>query len=179
MRVAVFLDRDGVLNKTVVRDGAPRPPASAAELELLPGVEEATRRLAGAGLALIVVTNQPDVARGAQSRERVEEINDLLLRRLPLLDVYTCYHDDADGCACRKPRPGMLLAAARARGIDPGRSFMVGDRWSDVAAGQAAGCFSILIARPYSEAGRCRPELCAGDLGEAAEQILSLTRGRS
>ena len=170
---AVFLDRDGVLNRTIVRDGVTHPPASLAEFELLPGVRKALRRLADAGFKLVVVTNQPDVARGSQTRETVEEMNDLLRRTLPVLDVLVCYHDNADNCACRKPKPGMLLDAAERFGLDLARSYLVGDRWSDVAAGQAAGCrASVLIATPFSGAERCKPDFVAADLGEAVAWIL-------
>ncbi len=172
-RPAVFLDRDGVLNRAFVREGVPHPPAGPDEFELLPGVPEALGRLAAAGFALVVVTNQPDVARGIQTRERVEEMNARLRAALPLLDVLTCFHDGPDECACRKPKPGMLLEAARRWRLDPGRSFMIGDRWSDVAAGQAAGCRALLVDRPYSGRTRCCPDHCVADLSEAADWILS------
>ena len=169
----VFLDRDGVLNRCYLRDGVTRPPADVAELELLPGVPEALGRLRAAGFPLVVLTNQPDVARGTQTRAAVEAINARLLAELPLLDVLTCYHDGEDGCACRKPKPGMVLEAARRHGLDPRRSFLVGDRWSDVVAGQAAGCRTVLIETPHSAAERCRPEHRAADLAGAADWILS------
>jgi D-glycero-D-manno-heptose 1,7-bisphosphate phosphatase len=172
-RRAVFLDRDGVLNRCFVRGGVTHPPAHLGELEVLPGVPEALGRLAAAGFALVVVTNQPDVARGACAREIVEAINARLLAELPLLAVLTCYHDTADGCPCRKPRPGMLLEAASAFGLLLPGSYLVGDRPSDVLAGQAAGCRSVLIATAHSGAERCRPDATAGDLAEAARWILS------
>jgi D-glycero-D-manno-heptose 1,7-bisphosphate phosphatase len=178
-RAAVFLDRDGVLNRTFVRDNVSHPPDSLDQLELLPGVVEATRRLVEADFVLVVVTNQPDVARGTQTRARVEEMNDYLRGVLPLLDVVTCYHDSGDGCHCRKPRPGMLCEAARRWGLDLPRSFMVGDRWSDVAAGQAAGCVSLLVDTPSSrDSGRerCYPTRCVRDLAEAADWIIHFSR---
>src|SRR5574340_924787 len=171
---AVFLDRDGVLNRVSLRDGIPRPPADAAAVEVLPGVPEALALLAAHRLLLIGLTNQPDVARGTQTRDAVEEINRHLLSRLPLQEMLTCYHDDADGCPCRKPRPGMLVRAADERGIDLSASFMVGDRWSDVAAGEAAGCSTFLIEAPYNERRRCRPDYVGSDLLEAARRIATL-----
>jgi transaldolase len=171
---AVFLDRDGVLNRTVVRDGRPRPPSSADDLEILPGVEEALRALAAEGWLLVVVTNQPDVARGRQTRAVVEEINRRLLAALPIRAVLTCYHDDEDGCDCRKPRPGLLRRAAAEHGVDLTASVMVGDRWSDVEAGRAAGCRTFLVRAPYSEPERCRADHEVRDLGEAARAILGL-----
>ncbi len=170
----MFLDRDGVLNGGVVRAGKPHPTGAVSEVEILPGVPEACRDLAAAGLLLIGATNQPDVARGTQFREEVLRINRLLLRRLPLLEIRTCFHDDADACACRKPKPGLLLEAAREHDIDLARSFMVGDRWSDVAAGAAAGCLTFLIAAPYNERARCAPDHDVRDLPEAARRILAL-----
>jgi D-glycero-D-manno-heptose 1,7-bisphosphate phosphatase len=173
-RRAVFLDRDGVLNRGVWRQGRLHPPASAGEVEILPGVGAACRELGQAGLLLVGVTNQPDVARGAQSREEVVRINERLLRSLPLLEIRTCFHDDADGCPCRKPRPGLLLEAARDHGIDLGASFMVGDRWTDIAAGAAAGCRTFLVTAPWSERERCPPDHDVADLREAGQRILAI-----
>jgi D-glycero-D-manno-heptose 1,7-bisphosphate phosphatase len=177
MARAVFLDRDGVLNRTEVRDGAPRPPATLAELELLPGVPEALGLLAGQGLRLVVVTNQPDVARGAARAEDVEAIHAHLLATLPLDAVFACYHDDADGCACRKPRPGLLHAAAAAHAIQLERSFLVGDRWRDIEAGRAAGCETFLLAQPYSQPERCSPDHTSPDLLSAAREIARTIAG--
>jgi D-glycero-D-manno-heptose 1,7-bisphosphate phosphatase len=172
LRPAIFLDRDGVLNHTVVINGVPHPPQSVGELQILPGVEDAISRLSLQNLPLIVVTNQPDVARGAQSREQVEQINDALHKSLPQLTaIYTCFHDTPDHCLCRKPKPGLLTEAARAYNINLSRSFMVGDRWSDIVAGQAAGCRTVLIDLAYSKADRCEPDFRAGDLGGAVEII--------
>ena len=176
LRPAVFLDRDGVINRATVRDGTPYPPACLDEVEVLPGVADAMQRLAARGLPLIVVTNQPDVARGTQTAECVEQINQLLMRELPITSVYTCYHDTADNCDCRKPKPGMLIRAAGEHGIDLPRSFMVGDRWGDVAAGAAAGCKTLLIDLPYSQCERCSPDHKVADLLEAARVIEGLTK---
>jgi D-glycero-D-manno-heptose 1,7-bisphosphate phosphatase len=174
---AVFLDRDGVINRTTVRDGTPYPPQTLSEVEILPGVPEALERLAKLGFKLIVVTNQPDVARGTQTRGAVEMINALLMSRLPQLSAaYVCYHDTPDNCDCRKPKPGMLLRAAEEHGIDLAKSFMVGDRWGDVVAGAAAGCKTLLIDLPYSQCNRCSPDHKVADLLEAARVIEGLTR---
>jgi D-glycero-D-manno-heptose 1,7-bisphosphate phosphatase len=168
----VFLDRDGVLNRTTVRGDTPYPPNSVAEVQVLPRVPEALDKLRRRGLPLIVVTNQPDVARGTQTRAVVEEINQFLTRQLRLTAVYTCYHDNADECDCRKPKPGMLMRAAEEHGLDLSRSFMVGDRWGDVAAGAAAGCVTLLVNMPYSQCHRCSPDHTVADLAEAADVIL-------
>ena len=172
VNAAVFLDRDGVLNQTVVCDGVPHPPAHVSACVLLPGVREACERLRSAGYLLVVVTNQPDVARGHQTREHVEGINAWIQSTLPVQQVLTCYHDHVDHCACRKPQPGMLFAAAQAWDVALPESIIVGDRWSDVEAGRAAGCRSILIERAYSGRERCQPDWVVGDLLAAAHVIL-------
>jgi D-glycero-D-manno-heptose 1,7-bisphosphate phosphatase len=141
----VFIDRDGVINRAVIRDGRPYAPETLAELDWLPGVAEAMAALRAAGFRLIVATNQPDVGAGRQSREVVEAMHAHLRATFPVDDIRVCYHTDADGCACRKPKPGMLVAAAHDWGIDLPVSVMVGDRWRDIDAGRAAGCRTILV----------------------------------
>ena len=170
---AVFLDRDGVLIHTFVHDGVPHPPQDLSEVKFLPSVNEALRLLREHHFKLLVVTNQPDVARGTQSRHVVEQINDHLMHQLPLDAIYTCYHDTPDQCDCRKPRPGMLLRAAAEHGVKLSDSFMVGDRGSDIAAGAAARCKTILIDRPYSRCDQIKPHFKVADLREAAEVVLS------
>jgi D-glycero-D-manno-heptose 1,7-bisphosphate phosphatase len=180
VRRAVFLDRDGVLNRANVVDGKPQPPASVDDLELLPGVEEGCRQLHEAGLLLIVVTNQPDVARGTQTMATVEALNRELSSRLPLDEIRVCPHDDADRCDCRKPAPGLLLDAARDHEIDLENSVMVGDRWRDVEAGRRAGCKSVFIDSGYSERPPEAPDLTVRGLGEAVQWILERSaEGRS
>jgi D-glycero-D-manno-heptose 1,7-bisphosphate phosphatase len=168
---AVFLDRDGVLNRAVIRNGQPYPPASVDQLEILPGVPAALDRLKRAGYRLVVVTNQPDIARGVTSPEAVEAIHQKLRESLTLDEIRVCPHDDADACACRKPRPGLLLAPAT---IDVGTSIMVGDRWRDIDAGKAAGCrWTILIDYGYAEKLLHEPDVRVSSLSEAAEWILT------
>lgn len=169
---AVFLDRDGVVNRALVRDGKPYPPRNIGELEILSGVAEALKRLHHAGFKLIVVTNQPDVARGTQSRAAIEEINAALQSRLPIDEFRVCYHDDACQCACRKPAAGALLDCARKYGLDLKTSFMIGDRWRDIEAGRRAGCKTIFIDYHYAETKQVEPDYCAKDLAGAADWIL-------
>jgi len=170
---AVFLDRDGVINRTLVRNGRPHPPHNLGELKILPGVAEALKRLHSTGFKVIVVTNQPDVARGTQARAMVEEINAALLSRLPIDEFRVCYHDDADQCACRKPKAGALLQSAEKFGINLKASFMIGDRWRDIEAGRCAGCKTIFIDCHYVETKYAKPDYCACNLTEAANWILS------
>ncbi len=173
-RRAVFLDRDGVLNRAVVLDGKPHPPANMDELEILPGVAQACDALHKAGFLLIAVTNQPDVARGTQQREVVEEINQVLQTCLLLDDVRVCYHDDADCCPCRKPEPGLLFSVAHDWGIDLSASFIIGDRWKDIEAGRRAGCKTIFVDYGYAEREPDNPGHRVGALTEAADWILEL-----
>ncbi len=172
-RKAVFLDRDGVVNKTVVRGGKPYPPSSPAEVEIVDGAPEALSRLREAGFLLIVVTNQPDVARGTQSRELVEAMNARLMEELPLDEFRVCYHDDADRCGCRKPEPGLLLDAAREHAIDLAASYMVGDRWRDIEAGSRAGTRTVFIDYGYRETSPEHYDRNVASLVEAVEWILS------
>jgi D-glycero-D-manno-heptose 1,7-bisphosphate phosphatase len=146
MRRAVFLDRDGVLNLPALR---------------------------AAGFMLIVVTNQPDVARGWVRREVVEGMHRLLRAALPLDDIKVCWDVDGPANTCYKPKPGLLLEAAREHGIDLVRSFMVGDRWRDVGAGRAAGCFTVFIDRAYAEPLTERPDAVCADLAGAAAVIFT------
>jgi D-glycero-D-manno-heptose 1,7-bisphosphate phosphatase len=171
MRPAVFLDRDGVINRAFVRSGTPYPPASLQELEILPSVPEALSAMQAHGYALIVVTNQPDVARGTTSRELVDAIHDRLKSELGLDAILTCFHDDADECDCRKPKPGLLLRAARDYGIDLSSSFMVGDRSRDIEAGTRAGCRTFLIDRRYREEPITSCDYLVGSLHEASRII--------
>jgi len=171
---AVFLDRDGVINRAVERDHRPYPPASLNEFEILPDVPAACARLKQAGFLLVVVTNQPDVGRGTLQQETVAAIHAEMCRRLPIDRVEVCYHsgkDQAD-CDCRKPKPGMLLRAARELGIDLPQSWMVGDRWRDIDCGHAAGCHTIFIDRGYAEELRQKPHFSAGNLAGATDIIL-------
>jgi D-glycero-D-manno-heptose 1,7-bisphosphate phosphatase len=155
-RRAVFLDRDGVLNEAIVREGKPYPPENAAALKVVAGARESLEALKAAGYLLIVLTNQPDVARGTQSREEVNAIHDRLRAELPLDAVYACCHD-GDACDCRKPKPGLLLNAAADLGIDLSRSFIIGDRWRDVDAGARAGCRTVFLDFGYRERGPSAP----------------------
>jgi D-glycero-D-manno-heptose 1,7-bisphosphate phosphatase len=157
-RAAVFLDRDGVLNDAIIRDGRPAPPMSVDEVVIRDGVREACERLSGAGFLLIVVTNQPDIARRNITWETVDAINRHLTDQLSLDVVYVCAHDDADACSCRKPAPGLLLDAAARIRVDLSRSVMVGDRWRDIEAGKRAGVATVWVRSDYCEAAPEAPD---------------------
>lgn len=171
---AVFLDRDGVLNVAIVRAGKPYPPATVAEMHVVREAATAVDRLKRAGYRLVVVTNQPDVARGRQDRFTVEAINAALAAQLPIDEFRVCYHDDGDGCRCRKPEPGLLVNGPP---HDLARSVMVGDRWRDVEAGRRAGVrATVLIDHGYAESLRCEPDFRTRSLNDAATWILALDR---
>ena len=175
IRRAVFLDRDGVINRALEREGKPYPSASLSEFEIFPEVLEACGRLKAAGFLLVVVTNQPDVGRGTLKRETVEIIHAEMRQRLPIDRIEVCYHPGKglSDCDCRKPKPGMLLRAARELEIDLAQSWMVGDRWRDVDCGHAAGCRTIFIDRGYAEELNQLPDFRTKNLLEAAEIILA------
>lgn len=166
------MDRDGVINRSVIRAGKPHPPASLQELEILPGVPEALAELKEAGYRLVVVTNQPDVARGSTPKALVDRMNVWLKSELPLDEILTCFHDDADQCNCRKPKPGLLEAASRDLGLDLKASYMVGDRWRDIEAGRLAGCKTFFIDHDYAERQPAACDFRVGSLLEAARIIL-------
>ena len=170
---AVFLDRDGVLNASVVRGRRPYPPDSLADVRILPGVEKTLQAFHLAGFKNIVVTNQPDVAIGKQKREVVEAIHDFMFKNLHIDDIKTCFCVEDDDCDCYKPKPKMLIDAAREWHIDLSQSFMVGDRWRDVGAGKAAGCKTFFIDYGYGERRPDNPDYIVTDLAEAGRIILS------
>jgi D-glycero-D-manno-heptose 1,7-bisphosphate phosphatase len=170
VRRAVFLDRDGVVNRSIVHEGKPYPPNTVGEMEILAGVPDALTSLRKAGFLNIVVTNQR-TSRPAKV-DVIEAMHRRLRSELALDEIKVCRHSDTDLCDCRKPKPGMLLQAAREFDIDLKRSFMVGDRWRDVAAGQAAGCTSFFIDYGYRERRPIPPYVEVKSLAEAGARIL-------
>jgi D-glycero-D-manno-heptose 1,7-bisphosphate phosphatase len=168
MNRAVFLDRDGVINKTIFKMGKPRAPYSLEEFAFIEGVEQAVEVLKAHGFLTVVVTNQPDVARGWVGMEQVELVNNFVHTTLQVNEVMSCFHTDKDNCECRKPRPGMILAAAKKWNIDLTQSFMVGDRLSDVDAGQRAGCLSILVGEGDGASGITPDHHCENLLSASA-----------
>ncbi len=174
-RRAVFLDRDGVINRALIRDGKPYPPTNLDEFEILPEVFEACKRLKEAEYMIVVATNQPDVGRGTLLQSVVEEMHNFLLKHLPIDRIEVCYHPGRgqSNCLCRKPLPGMLLSASKKLGLDLSGSWMVGDRFGDIIAGQAAGCRTILVGGGYGEEPQITPDFRVSNLAEAVEKILS------
>ena len=177
MTAAAFLDRDGVLIATEVREGRPYAVLSSDDVVVLPGVEEGLSRLKSAGLMTIVVTNQPDVARGLVSRAEVDAIHERLMDTLPIDAIRACFEVDGPDARCYKPLPTMLVDSAGEFGVDLSASYMVGDRWRDVGAGQAAGCRTVFIDWGYREALMHEPDWTVRSFGEAVTTILE-HRGR-
>ena len=172
MKRAVFLDRDGVINKSLVLNGIPIPPRSLDQLEILPGVIEGLEILRKSEFELVVVTNQPDVPRGQMLKSIVEAIHMNLEAELRIHHFYTCFHDDKDDCQCRKPKPGLLKQAAGELNLNLQGSFMVGDRWRDVLAGQSAGCRCFFIDNLLDERQPVPPFIRVSSLFEAAQLII-------
>jgi D-glycero-D-manno-heptose 1,7-bisphosphate phosphatase len=175
-RRAVFLDRDGVLNVPVVRNGQPYPPQSFNEFCLYDDALGGCSRLKAAGLLLVVVTNQPDVGRGTQTVAAVEDLHRELRRAVPVIDrIETCYHAGerfGESCDCRKPRPGMLLRAAAAMNIDLSRSYLIGDRWRDVDCARAVEARAVFIDRGYAEELRQPPDFFVHNFSQAVDAVL-------
>lgn len=172
MKKAIFLDRDGVINKAFVINGKPYPPYKLTDVKILNGVKKAMSLLKSSQWMIIVITNQPDVSRGITSQLKVEKINDFLKLKLPIDEIYTCYHDNNDYCECRKPKPGSIKLAAKNNTIDLKESYMIGDRWSDIEAGKIAGCKTIFIDNNYIEKKPFNYTFRVKSLKEATDIIL-------
>ena len=177
LRPAVFLDRDGTLNRQVIRDGVPYPPQTVGEFELFPGVTEACAQLAAAGYVLVLATNQPDVGRGTQSQAVVEAMHAKLRQLVPAIaHIEVCYAPGRPGDPPdlrRKPEPGMLLESSLLLGLDFGRSWMIGDRWRDIDCGQRAGVRTVFIDFGYAEKLHTAPDFTVSSFAEAARIILA------
>lgn len=171
-RPAVFLDRDGVLVATEVRAGKPIAALTLDDFAILSAAPAAVTALKAAGFVTVVVTNQPELARGNVDSATMDAMHARLRAAMPIDAVYVCPHDSGDRCGCRKPAPGMLTQAAADLDLDLPASYMVGDRWRDVGAGRAAGCTTVLIECGYDEPESLEPDLTARDVADAAAQIL-------
>jgi D-glycero-D-manno-heptose 1,7-bisphosphate phosphatase len=172
MNKAVFLDRDGVINKAYVKEGKPYSPRKINDVEIIEGVVEAIFELKAAGFEIVVVTNQPDVARRKIAYDEMKAINDMIMKEAKISYIYVCPHDDYDNCVCRKPRIGLFLEASRELKLDLNKSFMVGDRWKDIEAGQLAGCNCFFINYAYSEKSPVEPYIEVESLQEATKFIV-------
>jgi D-glycero-D-manno-heptose 1,7-bisphosphate phosphatase len=173
MAKAVFLDRDGVIVVPEFREGRSFAPTRLDHYAFYPDAPAALSRLKAAGFKLVIVTNQPDVGNGLIAEDVVREMHDQLCKAMPVDLIKACFHPQSAQCECRKPRPGMLIEAARELEIDLTRSYMVGDRASDVEAGEAAGCRTVFIDLGYRERRPLAPTFSVRSVTEAADCILN------
>ena len=176
LKPAVFLDRDGVLVKPVLCDGLPYAPLRWEDFAILPGVAEAVRSLREAGFLTIVITNQPEVRRGMLDAALLAQFHQRLRDSMPLDEILACCHDDRDNCECRKPKPGMILEAARRHQIDLARSCLVGDTDRDLGAARAAGLPLVLVDASYNQ--ELHPDYRVPNVLEAAALIRRLAGPR-
>ena len=172
MNRAVFLDRDGVINQALVIGGKPYSPKTIKEFKLLDGAIESIYLLRNFGFEIVVVTNQPDVARGVIDLKFVEDIHKQIQKSTKISNFYVCPHDDEYGCDCRKPRGGLLLQAAKDLNLDLTKCFLIGDRWKDIQAGQEVGCQCFFINYKYAESVPSQPFSEVQSLSEATKIIL-------
>ena len=172
LKEAVFFDRDGVINQALVRGGHPYSPANLEQFTWVKGIHDVCEQLKSVGFVLFGATNQPDVGRGLQSLAGVETLHAKIMEELPLERIYSCYHDGIDECNCRKPKPGMLLKAANQYGVDLTRSWLIGDRWKDIDAGNAAGCATVFVDYGYDEELNTFPDHRVSDVREIPPVIL-------
>ena len=179
MKKAIFLDRDGVINKAIVKNGLPTPPNLLDELKILPGVKESILKLKKLNFVCIIVTNQPDVSRGKINKNTVIKINNFLKKKIKLDDIFVCYHDDKDNCNCRKPKPGLLLQAGKKWNVDFKKSFMIGDRWRDIQSGEKAGCKTIYLDYNYRDKKPKNPDFVTDTLLNAVFFIEKLQNKNS
>ena len=174
MKKSVFLDRDGVINKAYIKDGLPQSPNSLNELKILPGVRESIIKLKKLNFICLMVTNQPDVSRKKIDKNSVIQMNNFLKNEIALDDIFVCYHDDSDNCNCRKPKPGLLLQAGKKWDVDLKKSFMIGDRWRDIQAGEKVGCKTIFLDYKYNEKKPKKPDFVSDSLLNASHIIEKL-----
>ena len=169
---AVILDRDGVINAVTVIDGIPQPPRGLSDLQLLPGVSKAIKKLKKAGFLVFCLSNQPEVSRGSIKQEDVAQISEYLTSELGIMEVFVCHHDDKDACICRKPKPGGINYFVEKYSLDRSQSFMVGDRWKDIDAGISAGCRTIFIESDYAEDKPWNQDFSVKSLDEAVRIVM-------
>ena len=168
---AVFFDRDGVLNRSLVINGKALAPLTLDDFIIEPTAQESVKILKSKGFLCFVVTNQPEISRGNVSQATIEKMHSKLRASVALDGIYICPHDPIENCPCHKPKPGLLKIAAKEHSIDLKSSYLIGDRWRDIGAGNAAGCYSILLKRDYS--GECTPNLRVTSLLEATGAIIA------
>ena len=172
MKPAVFIERDGILNKVRVERQQAVSPLTSNEFELKTEVAPLLHELRAAGLLLIVTTNQPGISRGYLSRRDLDRMHQALRAAFPINDLLVCPHEDGDRCSCRKPKPGLLIEAAHTWGIDLSRSFVVSDKWQDAEVARRAGATSLLVQSPWLGDGH--HDFILPDLSTLVDKLLQL-----
>jgi D-glycero-D-manno-heptose 1,7-bisphosphate phosphatase len=165
-----------VINQPDIREGRAVAPTRLEDFRFMPGIHDLVGRLRKESFKLLIVTNQPDVVYGRLEPGTVEKMHELVRKELQVDEIYVCFHVDADGCQCRKPRPGMLLTAAKDFNIDLSQSFIIGDTWRDIGAGKAAGCNTILLSSDCKQDHDGHADSIAHSLQAAGELIFAGTR---
>ena len=175
-RKAIFLDRDGTLNKAYIENGLPISPSSLNKFKIIKGVKKSINRLKKLNFLCILITNQPDVFRGKISKKTVVKMNSYIKKKIKLDDMFVCYHDNEHNCSCRKPKPGLLLKASKKWKIDLKKSFMIGDRWKDILAGKKVGCKTIFINNNYKNDKKVKADFTFKSLLKAVNKIEKLRK---
>ena len=168
---AVFLDRDGVINHIVYHKEVNKPssPWNIQEFKLIEHIEKPLKDLKNMGFLLFIISNQPDIPRGNIKKGTTEEINKIIYKKYPIKEIMVCSHDDKDNCNCRKPKPGMIFELSGKYNVDLEKSFLIGDSWKDMEAGENAGIKSILIEWDYNK--EVKAEYRVGNLKSAVKLI--------
>jgi D-glycero-D-manno-heptose 1,7-bisphosphate phosphatase len=175
-RMAVFLDRDGTLNKAYIEDGLPISPSSLNKFKIIKGVKKSINRLKKLNFLCILITNQPDVFRGKIAKKTVVKMNSYIKKKIKLDDIFVCYHDNEHNCSCRKPKPGLLFKASKKWKIDLNKSFMIGDRWKDILAGKKVGCKTIFINNNYKNDKKVKADFTFKSLLKAVNKVEKLRK---
>ena len=175
-RKAIFLDRDGTLNKAYIENGLPISPSSLNKFKIIKGVKKSINRLKKLNFLCILITNQPDVFRGKISKKTVVKMNSYIKKKIKLEDMFVCYHDNEHNCSCRKPKPGLLVKASKKWKIDLKKSFMIGDRWKDILAGKKVGCKTIFINNNYKNDKKVKADFTFKSLLKAVNKIEKLRK---
>jgi len=175
-RKAIFLDRDGTLNKAYIENGLPISPSSLNKFKIIKGVKKSINKLKKLNFLCILITNQPDVFRGKISKKTVVKMNSYIKKKIKLDDMFVCYHDNEHNCNCRKPKPGLLVKASKKWKIDLNKSFMIGDRWKDILAGKKVGCKTIFINNNYKNDKKVKADFTFKSLLKAVNKIEKLRK---
>ena len=171
---AVFFDRDGVLNIPSVLNGKPYAPRKFIDFKIYDGVKESLEKIKSAGFFIVVITNQPDIGNGLVDIKEINVMHEFLKKELPIDYIEICPHSQTSNCNCRKPKPGLIFSAVDKHKIDLSKSWLIGDRWSDIVAGVSSGLKTIFIDHKYTEKTQnFGPDYVVSTTQKACELVLS------